>query len=90
MADILQPRVHVHQPSIHGEEPHVWCVLSAGGLVPKVKVKRVADIVQGIRIVRIFGDPQMVPKMVSEVIYPRSTSALSVWGQLLNYACVGD
>ena len=29
-----------------------------------------------ITFVRIFGDPQIIPQMVSEVIYPRSTSVL--------------
>ena len=37
--------------------------------------------------VRIFGDPQMVPQMVSEVIYPRSTSVLVEPCGSQNLAC---
>ena len=37
--------------------------------------------------VRIFGDPQMVPQMVSEVIYPRSTSVLVEPCGSRNLAC---
>ena len=37
--------------------------------------------------VRIFRDPQMVPQMVSEVIYPRSTSVLVEPCGSQNLAC---
>ena len=38
-------------------------------------------------IVRIFGDPQMVPQIISEVIYPRSTSVLVEPCGSQNLAC---